>query len=271
MAKRLEGKPFHLVASHCQDTSSKKDVIGYVRANGFSGTSPNMTILKNGRHPDVKGAGFVPYYIVFDHRGKIRRHHQGGSYHGGDSLQMIEWVDRLLKEAPAIYLGEQAFAKHAKLAKKIASGKSLGGSLKKLEALRTTTTEAADKAELKRLYAAVTGYRDRKLQGAAALEGSQPREVIPTLKALAKIFRGTTLAKPVVSKLEDMEDSDALAAAVKLEKKFLKVVRAFEKVKESKRTDILTERTVEKLEALAEAGSALLFSAAIEDYLANMR
>ena len=68
-----------------------------------------MTVTSFGGHPGVKGNGHVPYYMVFDHTGKLRRQHMGGAYHGGDGLEMIEWVDRLLKETPAIWLGNEPF------------------------------------------------------------------------------------------------------------------------------------------------------------------
>ena len=41
-----------------------------------------MTITKMGRHPDVRGNGYVPYYVVFDHTGKLAYDHMGGRYHG---------------------------------------------------------------------------------------------------------------------------------------------------------------------------------------------
>ncbi len=270
MASRLEGKPFHLVASHCQANSSRKEVVAYLRANGFSGTSPNMTITKMGRHPDVKGNGYVPYYVVFDHTGKLRHHHMCGSYHGGDGLKMIEWVDNLLKEAPAVWLGKEAFRTHATLAKKIESGKSLGGSIKKLDALRANP-DAAGKDELGRMHAALVRWRDRELAGALGKLTSAPGSVIPDLKALQKSVKGSSLAEPVDEALKDQSDSDALASAVKLEKQFRKIVRAFEKVKESKRTDKLVDRTVKKLEKLLEEGSGSRFSETIEDYLSNLR
>lgn len=270
LAKRLEGKPFHLIASHCQDTSSRREVIGYLRANGFAGTSPNMTITKNGRHPDVKGNGFVPYYIVFDHTGKLRHHHMGGSYHGGDGLKMIEWVETLLKDAPAVWLGAEPYATHAKLAKKIGSGKGLGGSIKKLDALRAADAPEA-KAELDRMHAALGTWRDRRLAAAKGLEATQPSEVLPALKDLQKDVKGTSLAEPVDAAYAEAKGSTALAAAVKHEKAFRKIVKSFERVKEDKRTDKLVERTITKLDALrAEVGDAP-FAQTIEDYLANLR
>ena len=270
LAKRLEGKPFHLIASHCQNTSSRKEVIAYLRANGFSGTSPNMTITKQGRHPDVPGNGYVPYYIVFDHTGKLRHHHMCGNYHGGDGFKMIEWVDKLLKDAPAVWLGKAPYDKHAKLASKIASGKSLGGSIKKLEALRANP-DAQGQDELTRMHKALVTWRDRKVADATGLETSQPSEVIPQLKAVQKLVKGTSLAGPVDEALAEASDSESLKIATAHEKAFRKIVKAYEKVKESKRTEKLTDRTIAKLEALLEEASGSTFSAAIEDYLSNFR
>lgn len=270
LARRLEGKPFHLIASHCQDTSSRKDVIGFLQANGFSGTSPNMTITKQGRHPDVKGNGYVPYYIVFDHTGKLRHHHMGGSYHGGDGLKMIEWVDKLLEEAPAVWLGDEPFRAHARLAKAIESGRSLGGSIKKLDALRANP-DSQGRAELDRMHASLVTWRDRELAAARGKESSQPGEVLSSLKALQKATRGTSLAEPVDAALAEAKDSESLAAAVKHEKKFHKIVRSFERLKESKRTDVIVERTVAKLEKLLEEASGSRFSETISDYLSNLR
>ena len=133
LARRLEGKPFHLVASHCQAVSNKRETISYVKANGMSAFSPNMTITSNGNHPDVKGNGFVPYYIMFDHTGKLHYHHMCGSYHGGDGNRFIEIVDELVKKAPAIYLGKEPFQKIAPLAEQVAKGKGLGASMKKID------------------------------------------------------------------------------------------------------------------------------------------
>ena len=108
------------MASHCQDISNQKKVITYLKANKMSEFAPNLTITKDGSHPDVKGIRLMPYYIIFDHTGKLRAHHMCGSYHGGDEWRMIEIVDELLAKTPPIYLGAEPFKKIAPLAAQVA-------------------------------------------------------------------------------------------------------------------------------------------------------
>jgi hypothetical protein len=271
LASRLQDKPFHIVASHCQDTSSRKEVIAYLRNNNMSAFAPNMTITKNGRHPDVPGNGYVPYYIVFDHTGKLVHHHMCGSYHGGDGLEMIEWVEKLLKDAPEIYLGAEPFKRIAPLASKVSSGKNLGTAVKAIEGHLATAPDEATKAELDRLHAIVTQYRDQKLARLVKMQGSQPSEVIKEAKSLAKTFKGTKLAAEVDTALAGYEDSETLATGTKMEKAFRKIAKSFEKVKEAKRTDALIEKTVKKLEKLLEGNGAVPFAQTIEAFLKDLR
>ena len=107
LARRLEGKPFHLVASHCQ-RDTQENVVNYIKSKGLAADTPNVTVTSQGRHPKVKGNGYVPYYMVFDHHGTLIREHMCGDYHGGDGLAMIEWVDKLLADAPDEFLRGQA-------------------------------------------------------------------------------------------------------------------------------------------------------------------
>ena len=115
MARRLEGKPFHLVATHRQ-RDTKENVVAYVKSKGLSADTPNMTVSSFGGHPKVKGNGYVPYYMVFDHHGDLVHHHMCGDYHGGDGLKMIDLVDQLLADVPAMYLGKQPFTAVKRLA-----------------------------------------------------------------------------------------------------------------------------------------------------------
>ena len=124
LASRLEGKPFHLVASFCQ-RGMREETTAYIKGKGLAPDTPNMTVTYQDRHPQVKGNGYVPYYLVFDHTGRMVHRHMCGDYHGGDGLKMIEWVDELLEKAPEIWLGEEEFATHAKLAERIAAKKHL--------------------------------------------------------------------------------------------------------------------------------------------------
>ncbi|NJN14328.1 MAG: hypothetical protein HC813_01385, partial [Planctomycetes bacterium] len=100
---------------------------------GLSPAAPNFTVSSFGGHPKVKGNGYVPYYLVFDHHGDLAHHHMCGDYHGGDGLGMIDWVEKLLKAAPEIYLGREPFAAHADLAAKVASRKRFPATLLEVE------------------------------------------------------------------------------------------------------------------------------------------
>ena len=48
-------------------------------------------------------------------------------------------------------------------------------------------------------------------------------------------------------------------------------MKSYEKVKESKRTDALTERTVKKLEKLIDGKNGLPFTQTVEAYLKDLR
>jgi len=271
LAKRLEGRPFHLIASHREDPSSRGDVIAFLRNNRMSASTPNFTITKDGNHPDAKLGAYVPYYVVFDHTGRIVQQHMGGSYFGGDQLAMVGWVDKLLKAAPAIYLGATPFRHLSSLAQKVRTGKGLQGNVRRIESILAAPPDAETKAEAERLLALVTRYRDRQLAYVAALEGSRPSALLTAMKRLAKTFRGTSLGEVADRALANYAASDELKAAAGIEKKFRKIVKAYEKVKESKRTDAVTAKAVKKLEALLEGHDALPFADTIQAYLMDLR
>jgi len=41
---------------------------------------------------------YVPYYLIFDHTGKLRYNHMAGPYHGGDRDKYQKLVKKLLSE-----------------------------------------------------------------------------------------------------------------------------------------------------------------------------
>ena len=182
------------------------------------------------RHPGVKGNGYVPYYVVFDHKGDMAYHHMCGPYHGGDGLEMIKWVDKLLEAAPDIYLGEETFEHIDDLADKVRARKGLAGTIKKLEALRDGD-DGAKKEEARRLLSALGGWRDRQLERAMGLLSSDPAEVVPTLKALSKELAGTELQAPITERLEETAGSDALKRSLALQKAHEKVWKSIRKLK----------------------------------------
>ena len=229
LAKRLEGRPFHLVASHCQ-RGTQSDVVNYIKSKGLAADTPNVTVTSMGGHPGVKGNGYVPYYMVFDHKGNLAHHHMCGAYHGGDGLEMIKWVDKLLLAAPAIYLGEEPFVEAKALADAVRARKGLASTIKKIEAARTTAT-GERKAEVERLYGLLASWRDNQVQSAEALAGSRPSAVLSELGDLAKELKGSALGLAVSDKLRALASSVSLNTSLKLEKIHDKVLRGIEKLK----------------------------------------
>ncbi|MHC4960107.1 MAG: hypothetical protein ACYTGN_17260 [Planctomycetota bacterium] len=263
MAKRLEGKPFHLVAAHNQ-AGERKPIVAYLKKNGVESTTPNFTATKSGRHPKVKGNGYVPYYMVFDHHGDLAHHHMCGAYHGGDGLKMIEWVDKLLKDAPVIYLGKTPFTRHAKLAKKIAAGK-LPSALKQLEVLLKESRDL----ELLRLELAVNQYQKRRLLEIEGMLATNPPAVLPALRKLAKVFKGTEHEEVMEMNIAEQSKSPALKESVRIWKSFQKTVKRVEKLKDPKAST--RNKQADKLDQLVEGHDELPVSATVRSYAASLR
>ncbi|MEE9391753.1 MAG: hypothetical protein V3W41_04525 [Planctomycetota bacterium] len=234
LAKRLEGRPFHLLASHCQ-SNPKSEVVSYIKSKGVTAKTPNFTVTSQGRHPKVKGSGYVPYYIVFDHRGKIAHHHMCGDYHEGDGLKFIEWVDKLLDRARSIDLGKEKFEAAPKLAAQIASPKKLNATLKTIEKkLADERTSDELRSDLDRLLNAVESWRDRRLADIDNAMGQHPSRAQRELKSLEKELSRTTLGPAVTEKLVELKGSDDFKAALEIEKKLDKVQKHLDKMKPCK-------------------------------------
>ncbi len=98
LAKELEGEPFHLIASVCQIIPKEKAMTD-LKKHGWSKEIKNMAVRYQTRHPEFK-AKHVPYYMIFDQKGKLRHRHIAGPYHGGDGDRYMDLVKKLLKEIP---------------------------------------------------------------------------------------------------------------------------------------------------------------------------
>ncbi len=290
LARRLEGKPFHLIAAHNQN-GTKDEVVGYIRSKGLAPDSPNMTVTKAGRHPGVSGNGYVPYYLVFDHTGRLAHHHMCGDYHGGDGLAMIEWVDKLLARTPAIYLGDVPFVHEAKLAEQVAKKKGLKAALGNVDrALERTDSTEEHRRELERLRAAIVDYRDRMIKSALEKMATHPSEILPALKDLQREFSGTSVVGPVSAHLKELSASKELKASIAVEKTFDKIVRSLEKrapckackrmgheglnvdcaaCREASASGI--RRAIKKLDALVAENEALPIAATVKQYAERWR
>ena len=280
--------PFHLIATHCQ-RNTKEAVVAYLKEKGLSPDTPNFTLTSFGSHPAVKGNGYVPYYMVFDHHGKLVREHMCGDFHGGDGLAMIEWVDKFLADAPALYLGPEPFTHIEDLAKKVAKKDDLGGTVKKIQKRLTGGATGEEERELLRLYGVVESYRDREIERAAAFLATKPSRVLPLLEDLTKELKGTKLAPEADAALAAMEGSEALEQALDVEKAFGKIRAGLDRMrscKSCKRAGSKTarldcpdcraankagiERAKRKLEKLVEENEGLPITAEVKAYLASL-
>ena len=59
----------------------------------------NLTVMNQTGFPKAP-IKYVPYYLVFDHEGKLHHNHMAGPYHGGDGDHYQKLVQELLKAVP---------------------------------------------------------------------------------------------------------------------------------------------------------------------------
>lgn len=221
LARELEGQPFHLLSSHNQSGSAEA-ARHEIFQNGLAPLAPNVTVAKQADHPGVKGTGYVPYYLVFDHHGDLAYHHQGGPYHGGDGNAVHDRVREMLTQVPVIYCGKEAFENHERLALELQKGHKLKKSFATLAALLKTSPEDP---ELLRLAGGVELYRDNLLRELRRQQATDPAGALKQLKAAVKEFEGTPWAAPLAELLTEATDR-ASSKAFKSAAKSLRSIEA---------------------------------------------
>lgn len=97
LAKEMKGEPFHMIASYCQ-RGEKGAVLKDFKYRGWSEKMKEVSVMYGTGFPKAP-VKFVPYYLVFDHTGKLRHNHMAGPWHGGDGDTYQKWVKKLVKEA----------------------------------------------------------------------------------------------------------------------------------------------------------------------------
>lgn len=226
LARELEGQPFHLVASHNQQ-GEVDEVRHEIFQNGLGLAPTNVSVVKSASHPGVTGTGYVPYYLVFDQHGDLVHHHQGGPYHGGDGLEVLDRVREMLRDVPVVYTGREPFEAHAKLADRIAGGTKLERSIAELE---EALTEAPDDAELLRLAAAVERYIARRTDEAEGLLAREPKAGFEQLDDLAEWTEGTRWHQRTQPLAERFAERDSRKNVEKSAKALNGVLKTWSKV-----------------------------------------
>ena len=151
---------------------------------------------------------------------------------------MIEWVERLVAEAPLIYLGDEPYKVWASVADQIASRKKLD---KALEKLSVDPSDADAAAERDRLMKAFAAWRDKEISQIERALATTPSTVVPALQDLAKELGGAEFAAPVQARHDALAGTPEMTAALKIEKLLAKTKRKVEKLKvpkEAKRRGI---------------------------------
>ncbi|QDU86175.1 hypothetical protein Pla163_33250 [Planctomycetes bacterium Pla163] len=226
LAEELEGRPFHLVASHNQD-GDVDEVRHEIFQNGLGLAPANVSVVKGASHPGVTDTGHAPYYMVFDQHGALVHHHLGGPYHGGDGLAVLERVREMLRHVPAVYTGSEPFDEYAKLAERIASGVKLERSMADLE---DALADAPDDPELVRLAAAVERHVARRTDAAEALLARDPKEGFDQLDDLVESTAGTRWHQRTQPLAERFAERDTRKNAEKAAKALNAQLKAWNKL-----------------------------------------
>ena len=204
LANELRGELFHLVASHNQD-GGPSHVVHEIFQNGLDLDSPNVSVTKFGHHPGVEGTGFVPYYMLFDHHGDLVRHHQGGPYHGGDGLSVLNRIRSMLKDVPALYVGKEPYTRHKDLAQRLQSTQSLQADL---ELLQTKLAENPEDEELTRLSHWVARYVQRRTQEIEHRLSVDPEGAQAELQTSLQTFKGSSFGAALMALHTSLQDAD---------------------------------------------------------------
>ena len=100
LAKKYKDDPLHIIASYCQ-RGSKDPALEFLKSKGWDEEKmTNMSVMYQTRYTNDGKITYVPYYLIFDHTGKLRYHHMAGPYHGGNGDKYQKQVAELLKEVP---------------------------------------------------------------------------------------------------------------------------------------------------------------------------
>lgn len=226
LANELEGQPFHLIASYNQRGDARA-ALHEVFQNGVPLGTANVSATYQARHPGVRGTGYVPYYMVFDHHGDLAYHHQGGPYHGGDGKAVLDRVRDMLKNVPKVYVGKKPYTAHEKLAQKIAEGKKLGSALK---SLAKALEEAPEDPELQRLVAAVERHAQGLVRRFDRDVTTQAKQALKSLTASAKEYQGTPWGQDLVRYADQAGAKETRKAHESAAKLFAKALAGWEQL-----------------------------------------
>ena len=100
LARRHKDAPLHVIASYSQ-SEEKDPVVAFLKSVGWDEAMDNFSVMHQTHYsPEVEVTG-LPFYLLFDHTGKLRYHHVAGTDPGGNGELYQKQVAELLEEATA--------------------------------------------------------------------------------------------------------------------------------------------------------------------------
>jgi hypothetical protein len=107
------------------------------------------------------------------------------------------------------------------------------------------------------------------LERADSLMATEPPKVVPSLEALLKDFKGTSMAAEVETKLATLRKSDELKRSLAVWKGYAKSVKRLARMKNP--SDKAIRQTADKLRKLLEGNEDLPVAATVRKTLETLR
>lgn len=93
LARAHGDEPLQVIASYCQN-GRKETALKLLKTKGWTEEVQNLTVMFRTEYEADFKIAFAPYYLIFDHTGKLRHHHLAGSTNGGNGEEYKQLVLR---------------------------------------------------------------------------------------------------------------------------------------------------------------------------------
>ena len=200
--------------------ASRKEITEYCRKKKMG-----HTIYRSGQIMGVKFSE-LPYYAVFDHRGKL-------VFQGDSPGEVSKKIKRLTEIMPDPLVGEGPYKKLKSLANRIIQRKGLGKVLAELRQ-KIESADKAEQAEAEKLFERLDRYAENMKWKAENLKADKPLKFYESFRRIAKEFEGDKIGDECQATLDKLEKDEEFQEDLKADKKYNKILPTLEKLKPCK-------------------------------------